>query len=70
MNHAVSEKLPETNNSDPHQLRSMEFVEESIQSEVKEIKKLRKEARVRSLTDITLMLLMMLVTILATMWIM
>lgn len=68
MNHAVSENLFETDASDPHQLRSMEFVEESIKSEVKEIKMLQKEARVRSLTDITLMLLTMVITVLASMW--
>ncbi len=54
----------------PQQLRSMEFVEESIQTEVREIKQRQREERIRSLTDVSLMLLMILVTVLAWMWLM
>lgn len=70
MDTSVTENLLESEASHPQQLRSLEFVEESIQTEVKEIKQRRKEARIRSLTDITLMLLTMLITVLASMWIM
>lgn len=54
----------------PQRLRSMEFVEESIQTEVREIKQRQREARIRSLTDVSLMLLMIMVTVLAWMWFM
>ncbi len=54
----------------PQRLRSMEFVEESIQTEVREIKQRQREERIRSLTDVSLMLLMILVTVLAWMWLM
>lgn len=60
--------LPEDPNSDPHKLRSMEFVEEAIDMEVKEIKQRQHEKRVRCLTDVSLMLLMILVTVLASLW--
>lgn len=66
----VTEHLNESRASHPQELRSLEFVEDSIQTEVKEIKQRQKAARVRSLTDMTLMLLMILVTILAYMWMM
>lgn len=63
----VTENLNESRASHPQKLRSMEFVEDSIQTEVKEIKLRQKQARVRSLTDVTLMLLTILITILAYM---
>lgn len=67
MGTSVTENLNESRSSHPQKLRSMEFVEDSIQTEVKEIKLRQKQARVRSLTDVTLMLLTILITILAYM---
>ncbi len=67
MGTSVTENLNESRASHPQKLRSMEFVEDSIQTEVKEIKLRQKQARVRSLTDVTLMLLTILITILAYM---
>ena len=69
MNTPATETFPENETSDPHKLRSMEFVTDSLRTEVKEFKQRRRQARIRSLTDITLMLLTMLVTILVATYI-
>jgi len=61
---------PENIASDPQKLRSMDFVEESMKTEVKEIKQAQQTARIRALTDMSLMMLMILVTVLASMWMM
>lgn len=63
---SATESLSENEASDPQQLRSMEFVNESIRTEIKEIKHRQKVARIRSLTDMTLMLLTILITVLAS----
>jgi hypothetical protein len=68
MDKSVTENLRESEASHPQQLRSMEFVQESIRTEVKEIKRRQKIARIRSLTDTTLMLLTILITVLAYLW--
>ncbi len=68
MDKSVTENLRENDASHPQQLRSMEFVQESIRTEVKEIKRRQKIARIRSLTDTTLMLLTILITVLAYLW--
>ena len=60
----ATEQALENEASHPQQLRSMEFVTESIRTEVKEIKQRQRTARIRSLTDMTLMLLTILVTVL------
>lgn len=70
MNTTTPETLLENNSSDPQKLRSMEFVEESMKTEVKEIKRAQRAARFRALTDMSLMLLTILVTMLAYMWMM
>ncbi len=66
----MSNHICNDESSDPQRLRSMEFVEESIQTEVKEIKQRQREARIRSLTDVSLMLLMIMVAVLAWLWLM
>ena len=66
----MSKEISNDDSHHPHRLRSMEFVEECIQTEVREIKQQQRDARFRSLTDVSLMLLTILVTVLAWMWMM
>jgi hypothetical protein len=66
----MDKQIQDDATSHPQQLRSMEYVDQAIETEVKEIRIQQRQATVRAFTDVSLMLLTILITVLASLWLM